>query len=132
MENFPRRASFIATANQLDILTDPTGNRRFLAVELTAPIDVSVKPNYEQLYAQAMHALYRHVPHYFNADETQAIMESNQKFCTRTAVEQFFLDYFDVATDENDGEWITPTKILALLKKKVTKDATFYLVKRRK
>lgn len=46
---FPRLASFIATSNMTDILTDPSGNRRFIGVELTGPIDVSVRPNYQQL-----------------------------------------------------------------------------------
>ena len=57
VEDFPRRASFIATTNQADVLADPSGSRRFLSVELTGPIDVSTPPNYEQLYAQAMRAL---------------------------------------------------------------------------
>ena len=50
-------ASFIATSNMEDILSDPSGNRRFLGVELTGPINVSQRPNYEQLYAQALSAL---------------------------------------------------------------------------
>ena len=57
VEEFPRLASFIATSNMDDILTDPSGNRRFIGVELTGPIDVSVKPNYVQLFAQAMAAI---------------------------------------------------------------------------
>ena len=48
---FPRLASFIATSNITDILSDPSGNRRFIGVELTGPIDVSVRPNYQQLFA---------------------------------------------------------------------------------
>ena len=49
VEDFPRRASFIATTNQADVLADPSGSRRFLSVELTGPIDISTPPNYEQL-----------------------------------------------------------------------------------
>lgn len=59
VQEFPRLASFIATSNMTDILSDPSGNRRFLGVELTGPIDVSGRLNYEQLYAQAMQALER-------------------------------------------------------------------------
>ena len=51
VQEFPRLASFIATSNMTDILSDPSGNRRFLGVELTGPIDVSGRLNYEQLYA---------------------------------------------------------------------------------
>ena len=119
VEDFPRRASFIATTNQADVLADPSGNRRFLGVELTGPIDVSTPPNYEQLYAQAMRALHQHEPYYFGPAETQEIMEWNRRFSVKTAAEQFFFDYFELVDDEKDGEWLSPTAILNYLKEKV-------------
>ena len=119
VEDFPRRASFIATTNQADVLADPSGSRRFLSVELTGPIDVSTPPNYEQLYAQAMQALHRHEPYYFGPAETQHIIEWNRRFSVKTAAEQFFYDYFEPATDESEGKWMSPTAILNYLKDKV-------------
>ncbi len=119
VEDFPRRASFIATTNQPDVLADPSGSRRFLGVELTGPIDVSTPPNYEQLYAQAMQALHRHESYYFGPAEIQQITESNRRFSVKTAAEQFFLDYFEPAKDEENGEWISPSAILSYLKEKV-------------
>ena len=116
VEDFPRRASFIATTNQADVLADPSGNRRFLGVELTGPIDVSTPPNYEQLYAQAMRALHQHEPYYFGPAETQEIMEWNRKFSLKTAAEQFFLDYFEPARNEQEGEWMSASAILTYLK----------------
>lgn len=47
----PRVASFIATSNRMDLLTDPTGSRRFLCVEVKHKIDCS-PIDYEQVYAQ--------------------------------------------------------------------------------
>lgn len=44
LEELPRKASFIATSNMTDILSDPSGNRRFIGIELTAPIDTSLCP----------------------------------------------------------------------------------------
>jgi hypothetical protein len=119
VEDFPRRASFIATTNQADVLADPSGSRRFLGVELTGPIDVSTPPNYEQLYAQAMQALHRHEPYYFGPVEIQQITESNRRFSVKTAVEQFFLDYFEPAKDTKEGTWMSATAILDFLKKEV-------------
>ena len=119
VEDFPRRASFIATTNQADVLADPSGNRRFLGVELTGPIDVSTPPNYEQLYAQAMRALHQHEPYYFGPAETQEIMEWNRKFSLKTAAEQFFLDYFEPARNEQEGEWMSASAILTYLKNEV-------------
>jgi hypothetical protein len=119
VEDFPRRASFIATTNQADVLADPSGSRRFLSVELTGPIDVSTPPNYEQLYAQAMNALHQHEPYYFGPEETQQIMEWNSQFSVKTAGEQFFFDYFEPAVDESEGEWMSATAIFSFLKEKV-------------
>ena len=79
VQEFPRMASFIATSNMEDILSDPSGNRRFLGVELTGPIDVSQLPNYEQLYAQALAALQAGEKTYFDAEQTKLIMASNSK-----------------------------------------------------
>ena len=119
VEDFPRRASFIATTNQADVLEDPSGSRRFLSVELTGPIDVSTPPNYEQLYAQAMNALHQHEPYYFGPEETRQIMEWNSQFSVKTAGEQFFFDYFEPAVDESEGEWMSATAIFSFLKEKV-------------
>ena len=52
-----RYASFIATSNQKDLLTDPSGSRRFICIEVTGVIDTNRPIDYEQLYAQAMYEL---------------------------------------------------------------------------
>jgi len=119
VEDFPRRASFIATTNQADVLADPSGSRRFLSVELTGPIDVSTPPNYEQLYAQAMQALHQHEPYYFGPAETQQILAWNSRFSVKTAGEQFFLDYFEPAVNESEGMWMSASAIFSFLKEKV-------------
>ena len=54
-----RYASFIGTSNQMDLLTDPSGSRRFICIEVTAPIDTNVTINYKQLDAQAMDSIYK-------------------------------------------------------------------------
>ena len=119
VELMPRMASFIATTNQADVLADPSGNRRFLGVELSAPIDVSTPPNYRQLYGQAMCALRKHEPHFFGPEQTQQIMKANRQFGIRSAAEQFFLDYFEPARNETEGTWMTTSAIFEFLKKKV-------------
>jgi len=80
VQEFPRTASFIATSNMDDILTDPSGNRRFIGIELTGPIDVSVRPNYQQLFAQAEKAIWNGEKTYFDAEQTALIMENNRRY----------------------------------------------------
>ena len=57
IQEIRRYASFIATSNHKDLLTDLSGNRRFICVEVTAPIETNLSINYDQLYAQAFHAV---------------------------------------------------------------------------
>ena len=116
VQEFPRMASFIATSNMEDILSDPSGNRRFLGVELTGPIDVSQLPNYEQLYAQALAALQAGEKTYFDAEQTKMIMASNRKFEVISPVDQYFNLYFDLTDDVKLGEYLTAAEIFQELK----------------
>lgn len=116
VQEFPRMASFIATSNMEDILSDPSGNRRFLGVELTGPIDVSQRPNYEQLYAQALSALRAGEKTYFDVEQTRLIMANNRKFEVVSPVDQYFDLYFDLTDDAKQGEYLTAAEIFQELK----------------
>ena len=117
VEPFPRMASFIGATNQADVLTDPSGGRRFLGIELTGPIDISQNPNYEQIFAQALYALDHHEPYYFNDEQTQQILESNRQFQQLNPAEQYFNDCFEPAASESDGKYLTSSAIFAHIKK---------------
>jgi len=119
VKEFPRTASFIATSNMEDILSDPSGNRRFLGIELTGPIDVSVRPNYQQLFAQALAALQAGEKCYFDGEQTKLVMENNMMFEVVEPVEQYFNLYFGLTDDEEVGKYMTAAEIFALLKKKL-------------
>ena len=116
---FPRLASFIATSNITDILTDPSGNRRFIGVELTGPIDVSVRPNYQQLFAQALSALNNGEKSYFDAQQVKLIMKSNSQFEIIQPIDQYFLLYFELVEDEKEGDYLTAAEIFDYLKKQI-------------
>lgn len=128
----PRTASFIATSNMTDILADPSGNRRFIGVELTAPINVSQAPNHRQLYAQALHMLRHGCRPWFDKAETQAIMQWNRRYEIKEPAEQFFRMFFtpaaitaneDSRTNDNcqanEGEWLSAAEIFGVIKSKV-------------
>ena len=116
---FPRLASFIATSNMKDILSDPSGNRRFIGVELTGPIDVSVRPNYQQLFAQALSALNNGEKSYFDAQQVKLIMKSNSQFEIIQPIDQYFLLYFELVDNEKEGEYLTAAEIFDYLKKQI-------------
>ena len=66
-----RYASFIGTSNQKDLLTDPSGSRRFICIEVTGNIDTTQPIDYEQLYAQAMHEISHGERYWFNSEDEQ-------------------------------------------------------------
>ena len=118
VQEFPRTASFIATSNMDDILTDPSGNRRFIGIELTGPIDVSVRPNYQQLFAQAEKAIWNGEKTYFDAEQTALIMENNRRYQQIDPVMQCFCESFTPTEDENEGTFMTAAAIFSELKTK--------------
>lgn len=118
VQEFPRTASFIATSNMDDILTDPSGNRRFIGIELTGPIDVSVRPNYQQLFAQAEKAIWNGEKTYFDAEQTALIMENNRRYQQVDPVMQCFSESFTPTEDKNEGTFMTAAAIFSELKAK--------------
>ena len=111
-----RYASFIATSNHKDLLSDLSGNRRFICVEVTAPIDTNVTVNYDQLYAQAFHAV-MHGERYWLDDADEALLtESNEEFRQVTPLEHLLQSCFSVASPEKeDGEWLMTLEIFNTL-----------------
>ncbi len=111
-----RYASFIATSNHKDLLSDLSGNRRFICVEVTAPIDTNVTVNYNQLYAQAFHAV-MHGERYWLDDADEALLkESNEEFRQVSPLEHLLLSRFSIASpEEGDGEWLMVMEVFNAL-----------------
>lgn len=116
IETLPRRASFIATTNMTDILADPSGSRRFIGVELTAPIDVTTSINYDQLYAQAIDAIYKGERYWFDQQETEELIAHNRKYQMLSPAEQYFRLCFEVCQDPSEGEYLSAAAIFQRIK----------------
>ena len=114
-----RYASFIATSNHKDLLSDLSGNRRYICVEVTAPIDTNVSMNYSQLYAQAFHAV-MHGERYWLDDTDEALLkESNEEFRQVSPLEHLLMSCFSIASPEaEDGEWMMAMDIFNHLQSK--------------
>ena len=117
VESLRRYASFIGTSNHKDLLTDTSGSRRFIGVEVTGVIDVVRPIDYEQLYAQAMTALYKNERYWFDEEEEAIMTESNQEFEQSPAIEQLFQVYYRTAADEEAGEWLLAADLLQRIQK---------------
>ena len=112
VEEFKRYASFIATTNETNVLSDPSGSRRFICVNLTAPIKTDYKPNYEGLYGQAYRmVIKKDMDWWFSAEEVKEIMDHNRQYQLTPPAIQYFNEYYQPAVDETDGKWLSPTAI---------------------
>lgn len=117
VETLRRYASFIGTSNHKDLLTDTSGNRRFIGVEVTGAIDVVRPIDYEQLYAQAMAALYSNERYWFDEKDEAIMKETNREFEQSPAIEQLFQVYYRAADEEEEGEWLLAADILQRVQK---------------
>ena len=113
-----RYASFIGTSNQKDLLTDPSGSRRFICIEVTAPIQTNVTINYNQLYAQAMEAIYKGERYWLNDEDENILKQTNREFEQVSPLEQLFHCYLNPVEEEMEGEWLTAMQILNYLQTK--------------
>lgn len=110
-----RYASFIGTTNSDEILRDPTGNRRYICVNVTAPIKTEQPVDYQQLYAQAVNLITHGTRYWLNDEDERLIKETNVQFEVQSALEEHFLTCFAPADNEMEGTWMRSTEILEAL-----------------
>ena len=113
-----RYASFIGTSNQKDLLADPSGSRRFICIEVIAPIKTNATINYKQLYAQAMEAIYKGERYWLDDEDEKILKQTNREFEQASPLEQLFHCYLRPAEEEEGGEWMTSMQILNYLQTK--------------
>ena len=113
-EQMQRTASFIGTSNTAELLTDPTGSRRFFCQEVTAAIDCSTPVEYDQLYAQILKELSDGSPYYLDKSAEAAVQQHNRPYYRASALREAFLTMFR-KVDRDDAssrpEWLTATDI---------------------
>lgn len=91
----PRLGSFIGTSNFRELLTDPSGSRRFYPVVTKDGIRVS-RLNYGQLYAQLKEELGRNCRYWLTPAEEQAVTLRNNAFLRRPIEESLFYACFSL------------------------------------
>ena len=106
-----RLASFCASGNRRDFLTDITGNRRWLPFEVESIQNpfYTILP-YERMYAQAKYLMEHDFNYWFDLDEIEVLEEHNQHFRDESNEEQLLSILFDVPA-EGRGEFMTTAQI---------------------
>ena len=111
-----RVASLIGTSNYSELLTDPTGSRRFYCQAVTDVIDRSPLPH-AQLYAQVMAEIAAGEPTFFSKEEEQEIERHNRTFYHTTPLAEAFMQRYDVACGGGPTVWMATGKIYEDLRK---------------
>lgn len=114
--HLPRIASFIGTSNRMDLLTDPTGSRRFICVEVGDKIDCT-PPDHTQLFAQLKAELAMGKRYWFSGDEEKEITRNNKEFYKMPAELELFLHCFRIPGAEENSDSYTTTDIFNYLQK---------------
>lgn len=113
----PRIASFIGTSNRVDLLTDPTGSRRFICVEVGWKINCEAI-DHAQVYAQLKAELESGERCWFTADEERAIQKQNAAFFRQGLVEEVLLTYYRPVEEEVGGTLLSAADLFRQLQQK--------------
>ena len=96
----PHLASFVASVNGYDFLTDPTGSRRFLPFEVLAiDIDRAKTIPMDAVYGEAKAVLKDGLRYWFNDEEIAELHRNSEAFQVYTAEMELLLRYFTFPTE---------------------------------
>ena len=118
--DLPRIASFIGTSNEKSLLTDETGSRRFLCIEIEKPIDCS-PIDYTQLYAQLKFELESGKRYWLSKEEELEIEQHNRAFYRHSPEEEAFYKMFTLPKDNEPSMNLSATDIYNQLQKRFPK-----------
>ena len=114
-----RLCSFIATTNDRHPLTDPTGSRRYLCVEMTGQADMGGQVNYRQMYAQAVWELEHGEQYWFDNADEQEIVRHNEQYQLVSSLEDALNSIFIPAQHQRE-HFMTATDIQRQLRSRLS------------
>ena len=116
VEEHPHLASFVASVNGNDFLTDPTGSRRFLPFEvLSIDIEKAKRISMDKVYAEAKALLKSGFRYWFDDDEIAELYRESEDFQVQTAEMELLLRCFEKPTEDESYSLMTTTEILTYL-----------------
>ena len=106
-----RLASFCASGNRREFLSDMTGNRRWLPFEVESiqnPFFTTLP--YKQMYAQAVYLIEHDFNYWFDIEEIEVMEKHNEEFRDECSEEQLLPILFDTPA-EGRGDFLTTAQI---------------------
>ena len=116
----PRYASFVATTNNRHPLSDVTGSRRYICIEIPEGqyIDNSGDIDYQQLYAQIVYEVdVLKAPYWFNNDQVARIQEINLDYTDQKDMAEIVEACFRKPKEGEKPQAMNCTQMLELITK---------------
>jgi len=120
-KQYRRYASFIGTTNQPKPLTDPTGSRRFVCVEITDMIDFADTLDHRQLYAQLKQEVADGMKYWLDDEEIALLIEENERFQRIDSLAEMLAELFRKPEGAEKGRWWSTAEVLELLQRRYGK-----------
>lgn len=109
-------ASFAATGNNTQFLSDPTGNRRWLPFEVKSIRSPREYPfDYPHIYAQALHLLRTGFRYWFTKSEIIELNQHNHQFEAPRLERELVSLYFAVPGEGQNGIFMTASRALQII-----------------
>ncbi|WP_231495113.1 VapE domain-containing protein [Prevotella sp. P6B1] len=116
----PRYASFVATTNNPHPLSDVTGSRRFICIEIPDGqyIDNAGEIDYEQLYAQLVYEVNElKAPYWFTNEQVARIQALNQNYTDEKDIAEIIEACFRKPNEGEKVKAMNCTQMLELISK---------------
>lgn len=115
-EHRPHIASFAATGNNVQFLSDPTGNRRWLPFEVESIRSPREYPfDYAHIYSQALYLLRSGFRYWFTQEEIIQLNKHNRQFEVPRLERELVSLYFAHPTAEQHGSFMTASRALQII-----------------
>ena len=118
-EDRARYASFVATTNNPHPLTDATGSRRYICLQIPDGqyINNVGEIDYDQLYAQVLHEVQNEkAPYWFTNEEVARIQELNQNYMEQKDMAEIVKACFRKPEEGENVEPLKSSRVLELIK----------------
>ena len=117
-EDRARYASFVATTNNPHPLTDATGSRRYICLQIPEGqyINNVGEIDYDQLYAQVLHEVQdEKAPYWFTNEEVARIQELNQNYMEQKDMAEIVKACFRKPKEGEKAQSMNSTQMLNVL-----------------
>lgn len=118
IEEYSHLASFMASVNGNDFLTDPTGSRRFLPFEvMSIDIDGAKAINMDEVYSEVVVLLESGFRYWFNDSEIEELHRQSSAFHVQTIEYEMLLQGFEQPLEHSVADcFMTTVQVMSYLK----------------